>query len=221
MSKFWEKFFYILTAIVQGSSFLRPRAYALMHRLHHAYADTEKDPHSPKYSKNVFSMMWQTRKVYNSIRNDKFEFNEKFKDDFTYWPIFEKIVDTWAVRIFWMIVYLLVYIKYNTVLWLYLLLPFHFLMSPIHGAIINWYSHIYGYVNFKLNDTSKNLLPFDFLMMGEGYHNNHHFYGSRANFGIRWYEFDVTFAIICLFNLIGIIKVKNADNRLSTDVIEN
>ena len=68
-------------------------------------------------------------------------------------------------------------------------------MAPIHGVIINWYAHIYGYVNFKLKDTSKNLLPFDFLMMGEAYHNNHHKNGSNANFGVRWFEIDPTYLI--------------------------
>ena len=42
MNKFWEKVFYILTAVFQGSSFLSPKAYGIMHRLHHAHADTEK-----------------------------------------------------------------------------------------------------------------------------------------------------------------------------------
>ena len=29
-------------------------------------------------------------------------------------------------------------------------------------------------------------------MLGEGYHNNHHKFGGRANFGgVRWHEIDV------------------------------
>ena len=47
MSPRMEKVFHFLTWIVQGSSFLSPRAYAILHRLHHAYSDTPKDPHSP------------------------------------------------------------------------------------------------------------------------------------------------------------------------------
>jgi stearoyl-CoA desaturase (delta-9 desaturase) len=39
-------------------------------------------------------------------------------------------------------------------------------MAPIHGMIINWFGHIYGYVNFKVSDTSKNLFRFDWLMLG-------------------------------------------------------
>jgi len=48
MSKFWEKVFFIFTYIAQGTSYMSPRAYAIMHRMHHAYTDTEMDPHSPK-----------------------------------------------------------------------------------------------------------------------------------------------------------------------------
>jgi stearoyl-CoA desaturase (delta-9 desaturase) len=49
-----------MTYIFQGSSFLNPRAYAIMHREHHAYSDTEKDPHSPHFFTDVFQMMWHT-----------------------------------------------------------------------------------------------------------------------------------------------------------------
>ncbi|HJY23269.1 MAG TPA: hypothetical protein VJ279_10310, partial [Hanamia sp.] len=48
-SKNWERAFYLMTWFTQGSSYLVPRAYAVMHRMHHAYSDTEKDPHSPHF----------------------------------------------------------------------------------------------------------------------------------------------------------------------------
>src|SRR5690606_12907043 len=37
MSPFWEKFFHVLTFIAQGSSYLSPYAYGVLHRMHHAY----------------------------------------------------------------------------------------------------------------------------------------------------------------------------------------
>jgi stearoyl-CoA desaturase (delta-9 desaturase) len=59
-----------------------------------------------------------------------------------------------------------------------------------------------------MKNTSKNLFRFDFLMMGEGYHNNHHRHASRANFGVKWYEIDVTYVIIKLLNALGFIRLK-------------
>ena len=63
-NKFNERVFHLLTFICQGSSYLNPRAYAIMHREHHAFSDTEKDPHSPYFFKDVFQMMWRTAQSY-------------------------------------------------------------------------------------------------------------------------------------------------------------
>ncbi|HCK22036.1 MAG TPA: acyl-CoA desaturase, partial [Bacteroidetes bacterium] len=57
MSKTWERVFYIFTWITQGSSYLSPYAYGILHRLHHAHTDTAEDPHSPSYEKGLFALM--------------------------------------------------------------------------------------------------------------------------------------------------------------------
>lgn len=208
MSPFWEKFFYTLTFVFQGSSFLSPYAYGVMHRLHHAYADTEEDPHSPSFSASLFDMMWKTKNYYNNILHREDTIPTKFKKDVPHWAFMEKLGDYWTIRIGWGVLYTLFYIQFATAWWMFLLLPIHYLMGPVHGVIINWYAHKYGYTNFKVNDTARNLLPFDFLMMGESYHNNHHKLGGRANFGVKWHEFDPTFPFILLLNAAGIIKLK-------------
>ena len=100
--------------------------------------------------------------------------------------------------------------KRNIVLGILFFLPVAFLMAPIHGVIINWYAHIYGYRNFEVFDTSKNLFPVDVFMMGEGYHNNHHKDSTRANFGgVRWHEIDPTYLIIKVLNGAGVIKLNS------------
>src|ERR1700755_3430675 len=71
MSQFWERFFFVFTYLAQGSHYMSPRAYAIMHRLHHAHTDTEHDPHSPNFSHNMFAMMWRTSKRYSSILHDR------------------------------------------------------------------------------------------------------------------------------------------------------
>ncbi|MNC92857.1 hypothetical protein D3C83_93640 [compost metagenome] len=46
-------------------------------------------------------------------------------------------------------------------------------------------------------------------MMGESYHNNHHKYGSRPNFGgIRWHEIDPTYYVIRVLDFLGVIDMK-------------
>jgi len=188
MSRGWEKFFFIYSLITQGSSYLSPYAYAILHRLHHAFADTDKDPHSPMYDKNLFTMMWRTKNVYTSIFKGEMAVEEKYKKGAPQWTAFDTFADTWAVRIFWGACYVAFYVAFATHWWMYLLLPLHFVMGPAHGVVINWFAHKYGYVNFKVSDTSKNLLPLDVLMLGESYHNNHHKRCTSANFGFRWFE---------------------------------
>ncbi|MEM1318613.1 MAG: acyl-CoA desaturase [Bacteroidota bacterium] len=208
MNKFWEKVFYLFSYISQGSSYLSPYAYGIMHRQHHAHADTEHDPHSPSNSPNLFSMMWETKNNYNDILKEKVAIDDRLRIGLPKWNLVEKIGNAWASRIVWIILYTIFYVFFATSWWMYLLLPIHFVMGPFHGAIINWFAHKYGYTNFETKDTSKNFLPFDFLMLGESYHNNHHKFKGRPNFGFRWFEFDPVYPIILLFNKLGIIHLK-------------
>jgi stearoyl-CoA desaturase (delta-9 desaturase) len=85
MSPTWEKVFYTATWIFQGSSFLSPYAYGVMHRLHHAYADTELDPHSPSFSDSIVDMMWKTKNYYNNIVHGTDHIERKFKRGVPHW----------------------------------------------------------------------------------------------------------------------------------------
>jgi len=212
MSPFVEKVFFVLTWIFQGSNYLSPYGYGILHRLHHAYPDTPDDPHSPKYDDNLFKMMWKTKTIYSAITNKTMKVDARFTEDIPEWIAFDRIARSWVSRIFWGASYFMVYWFYAEVWWLWLLLPLQWFLAPVHGAIINWFAHKYGYVNFKLRDTSKNFLPFDFLMMGESYHNNHHKFANRVNFGgVRWHEIDPTYLVILLLNKLRIIKIKKKD----------
>lgn len=208
MNKGWERVFHVLSFVFQGSSYLSPYAYAIMHRMHHAHADTELDPHSPKYDRNVFKMMWRTKTVYSDICYGRVEVEDKWKKDVPEWKAFDIFADFWPTRIAWGLFYIGFYVMFADYWWMFLLLPIHFLMGPFHGAIINWFAHKYGYTNFKVSDTSKNLMPVDIFMLGEGYHNNHHGHGARANFGFKWHEIDPVYVVIKVLNAVGIIKLK-------------
>ena len=214
MSKFTEKVFFVLTWIFQGSNYLSAYGYGVMHRMHHAFADTENDPHSPKYDESLFKMMWKTKTIYSDIANKRADIDPRFTKDVPQWDAFDKFARSWVSRIMWGSLYVAFYYQFATEWWLWLLLPVQFLLSPVHGAIINWFAHKYGYTNFKVGDTSKNFLPVDFLMMGESYHNNHHKHGGRANFGgFRWHEIDPTYMVIKVLDKMKIIKINKYDDK--------
>lgn len=210
MSPFWEKVFYALTYITQGSSFLSPKAYAILHRMHHAYSDTPKDPHSPHHTKNLFTMMWETKRIYNSYLHDEAKVEDRFSKDIPKWSFIDNIGDTWTSRLIWGTAYVIFYIIFADHWWLFLLLPIHFLMGPVHGAIVNWSGHKYGYSNYDNNDKSKNSLVFDFVMGGELFQNNHHKHANRANFAMKWFEFDPTYPVIKFLHWFRIIRLTKA-----------
>lgn len=207
ISRFWEKTFFLLSYFVQGSSYLSPRTYAIMHRIHHAHTDTDKDPHSPIMMGSLHSMMWKTKTHYANILRDRLPIEEKFKKKLPIWVWLDDIGHSWQSRLFWMSAYTTFYVFFATEWWMYLLLPIHFFMGAVHGAIVNWFAHKIGYVNYKMKNTSTNIINIDLLMWGESLHNNHHRHPSDANFAKKWFEFDPMYPIIVLFHKLGILRL--------------
>src|ERR1700686_5304135 len=90
MNGFWERFFYMFTFITQGSSFLNPRAYAILHRMHHAYSDTEKDPHSPHFFKDVWGLTMKTKDGYLKYAQNRSEPEPQFAGPYPVWPLMDR-----------------------------------------------------------------------------------------------------------------------------------
>jgi stearoyl-CoA desaturase (Delta-9 desaturase) len=210
MSKGWERFFHLFTFLTQGSSYLNPRGYAILHRMHHAYSDTAKDPHSPENHSNVFSMMWTTALIYAGFVKNKTKPEPRFDGGTPEWPALEKVGDFWGTRLAFGVAYTLVYIAFAPHWAFYLLLPAHYVMGPIHGAIVNWCGHRYGYRNFESNDVSRNTLVFDVLTAGELFQNNHHKFGMSPNFAVRWFEIDPTYQVMKVLSAVGVIDMAGA-----------
>jgi len=209
-NKFWERVFYLMAYLCEGTSFFNPRAYALMHREHHAYSDTEKDPHSPHFFRDVFQMTIATVEGYSVYFERTKEPDAKFAGHFPEWSLIDRMGSSAISRIIFGLAYVAFYVIFAAHWWMFLLLPIHWFMGPIHGAIVNWCGHKYGYSNFDNNDKSKNTSPFDFLMLGELFQNNHHKFPNSANFGKRWFEIDPVYPVMKLMHWMRIIKLRKA-----------
>ena len=206
MSKGWERFFHLLTYVAQGASHLHPRGYAILHRMHHAYSDTEGDPHSPRFFSNPFTMMWATKERYDDFAYYRVKPEPRFEGGYPEWPWLDRLGQSWAMRLAWVAGYTAFYVAFAPSAWWYLLLPAHYVMGPIHGAIVNWGGHRYGYRNYGTPDVSRNTLVFDFLTLGELFQNNHHEFAMSPNFAARWFEFDPVYPVILLFEKLGIVR---------------
>jgi stearoyl-CoA desaturase (delta-9 desaturase) len=202
-----ERVFHLLAYLSQGSSYLSPRAYAILHREHHAYSDTARDPHAPDFFSNVLSMMWATKQRYSAHVEGTSTPEPRFLGGYPEWPTLERVGACWPGRIAWGVAYALLYLWLATAWWQLLLLPLHWVMGPVHGAIVNWCGHRYGYRNFGTSDASRNSLPFDFLCLGELFQNNHHRASGRLNFAARAFEFDPTYAVLRMLAWTGAIRL--------------
>ena len=208
-SKGWEKTFYFITWFVQGSSYLVPGAYAVMHRMHHTYSDTEKDPHSPHFFKDIWHMMLHTAKIFRAFVTGTNLPDPQFtKEYIPVWHTLDKIGHSTITRLLFGALYITVYIIFAPNYWWFLLLPIHFLMGPIQGAVVNWFGHKLGYSNFNNGDHSKNTTPWGFIMMGELFQNNHHYAKYDPNFAKKWFEFDLTYVVMKGLHYLRIIRLK-------------
>jgi stearoyl-CoA desaturase (delta-9 desaturase) len=205
-----ERIFHVLTYLAQGASYLSPRAYAILHREHHAYSDTPRDPHTPRRFANVLTMMWATSQRYGAHLDRTSSPEPRFLGGYPDWPVLDRLGSAWPARIAWGTAWGVLYLCLETAWWQLLLLPAHWVMGPIHGAIVNWCGHSYGYRNFATDDASRNVLPVDFLTLGELFQNTHHRAAGRPNFAARWFEFDPTHAVLCVLDRLGVLRLQPA-----------
>ncbi len=210
MRKGWERVFHLLTWVLQGPSYLHPRTYAIMHRMHHAYSDTPNDPHSPFQQKNFLAMMWRTRTLFDDIRYRRVAVEPRFEGGYPEWHFLDETLGGWPVPVAWGTLYALIYVAVAPHAWLFLLLPFHWILGPTHGAIVNYFGHKVGYRNFDSDDHSRNTLIIDVVTMGELFQNNHHRWGQSPNFAIRWFELDLGYQFVRLVAWLRIIDLTRA-----------
>ena len=155
-------------------------------------------------------MMLHTRNIYNDFVNDAIKPLEEFtKGYLPVWNKMDKIGDHMITRLSWVAVYILIYYFFAPAWYWYLLLPIHFLMGPVQGAIVNWCGHKYGYSNFDNGDHSRNSERWGIFLLGELFQNNHHFYPTRAKFAVKKFEWDPTYFVMRIMNKIGIIQLQN------------
>ena len=184
MSKTMERITFVLTWVFQGPSYLSLwlRNYAPMH---HAFTDTEKDPHSPSHDASLFAMMWKTKTIYHDINEQRIEVDQRFVKNVPQWKSFDRELQVLNLsRIFWILSYINILYFFCNIMVAMVIISYN-IFNGSNSWCLSTGLVTYGYENYKMKNTSKNLFPFDFLMMGEGYHNNHHKYSSNANFGSK------------------------------------
>lgn len=199
------------TLVIRTGSWITgidPKTWACMHRLHHRHSDEKSDPHSPWNFGVLGVLMGQSRsyeKILKELRIN--ENSHPIVSDLDF-PV------NWLNRHrLWLTPYLVhavIALLAGTVFHMWLLGAaywFGIMSHPIQGWMVNSFAHKYGYRNFDTPDHSQNNTAVAWMVMGEGYQNNHHARPSSAKFSIRWFEFDGGYVLCLLAQAIGALKI--------------
>ncbi len=166
------------------------------HRLHHRYSDTERDAHTPRKGFWWSHMGWILSDQYDETPMSDIE-------DFAAYPELR-----WLNRHDWVPPWTLALVIWWFAGWSGLLIGFF--MSTVllwHATfMVNSVVHVVGTRRYVTTDTSRNNLAVALVTLGEGWHNNHHYYPASARNGFYWWEYDVTYYVLRVMSWVGLVR---------------
>jgi stearoyl-CoA desaturase (delta-9 desaturase) len=170
------------------------------HRMHHAHTETEKDPHSTRPGFWWAHMEWVvkgTAQDHDAATFKKY-IPDLLKDRFQV-----ALANYYLVPIILSVVLLYALGGWGAVLW-------GVFVRVVVGWHTTWFvnslAHYSGKRPFATKDDSTNNWFVAWLTFGEGWHNNHHAFPTSARHGLRWYQFDMNWITIRIFEKLGWAK---------------
>jgi stearoyl-CoA desaturase (delta-9 desaturase) len=189
-------FQFVLAVLAQSSIQKGALWWAAHHRDHHKYSDTPKDPHSYRdygfwYSHVGWILSTETEETDYSRISDLARYPElRWLNNWHVVPGVALAVGLWLVGGWSALVW--GFFVSTTLLW--------------HGTFtINSLSHIWGRRRYATTDNSKNNPILAIVTMGEGWHNNHHYYPRSVRQGFRWWQIDMTYYVLRALAAVGIV----------------
>ncbi|MBS1819770.1 MAG: hypothetical protein JSU08_17685 [Acidobacteria bacterium] len=184
------------------------REWVAVHRCHHAYVDTDKDPHSPVYY-GIWRVLFLGTALYHRAKNNRQiieQFGKGTPDD-----VLEYLYDDMSL--------LGPFLTLAANLWLFGTAGFFMWLVemawiPFFAAgVINGLGHYWGYRNFETPDASTNLpgKPWSLFTAGEALHNNHHHIQNAARFSMRKGEIDPGYVYFSILKSLGLASQRRPD----------
>jgi fatty-acid desaturase len=186
-----------------------PLSWVTTHRIHHAFTDTDKDPHSPRNGTYWSHMGWIFR---GTAQNQSWATMQRYCPDFAN-DRFHQVLN----KYYWVPTVIVAAILFaigglSMVLW-----------GVFLKTVVGWHStwmvnsatHLWGTRRFDSRDDSRNNPLVAALTFGEGWHNNHHTYPRSAKHGMAWYEVDINWITIRALQMFGLAKEVYAFNDKS------
>lgn len=192
------------------------------HRMHHAHADTDLDPHDSRRGFFYCHVGWTL--VYKPAFDDS-DRQRKFARDIYNDPYYRWLDTVPGMLIPQGILAALLFIAggggasgLGLVLWAVCLR-----MTLVYHAtwLVNSATHFIGYKNYDVDDRSRNTWFVALVSFGEGWHNNHHAHPNVVEAGHKWWEFDITLGVIRTLMALGLVTRFKSIKALAAKVQEH
>ena len=187
------------------------KAWAAIHRKHHAKCETSDDPHSPQ-TRGLKEVFWRGAELYRTEAKNAetlSKYGHGTPNDWVENNVYSRF--PWQGLGLMLIINVLLFGALGLTVW-----AVQMLWIPVTAAgIINGVGHYWGYRNFEAPDASTNISPWGILIGGEELHNNHHTYPTSAKLSVKPYEFDIGWLYIRLLSALGLAKVKKTPPKLA------
>ena len=190
---------------------MQTKAWAAIHRKHHAKCETPEDPHSPQ-TRGLKTVFWQGAELYRAEANNAetlSKYGHGTPDDWIERNVYTRL--PWQGVGLMLIVNLVLFGAAGLSIW-----AVQMMWIPVTAAgIINGVAHYWGYRNFEAADASTNISPWGIIIGGEELHNNHHTYPTSAKLSVKPYEFDIGWMYIRILETLGLASVKKTPPKLA------
>jgi stearoyl-CoA desaturase (delta-9 desaturase) len=188
--------------------------WVAFHRLHHRFADREGDPHSPYFPKmSIFPRL--SGLLHSHVG---WLFDDNPCDLAAYAG--DLLADPGLVfinRFYYLWVFLGLLIP-GILCWILEGTFKGFVLGVLCGGFVRLFAlhhitwsinsvcHIWGSRPFATLDKSTNNPILALVGVGEGWHNNHYAFPFSASHGLRWWQLDLSYALIAFLKTVGLVS---------------
>ena len=180
------------------------KQWVAIHRKHHRFTEQDGDPHSP-HVYGFWRVFFKGAGLYHTASKD----NEMVKqygvgtpDDWM-----EQNVYTKHSRLGIALMLIINRVLFGP--WGLLVWGIQMIWIPFWAAgVVNGVGHWLGYRNGETKDRSTNFSPWGIVIGGEELHNNHHLEPANPKLSRRWFELDVGYVWLKLFESVKLAKIR-------------
>ena len=184
------------------------KEWVAIHRKHHQKSDTVDDPHSPKIY-GIWRVLFGGAFLYVKAKQDTKMVNKLGVGTPSDWierNLYSKYPGLGIVIL--LALDLLAFGWAGLIVW-----GIQMIWIPFWAAgVVNGVGHWFGYRNTNTDDKSANISPVGIIIGGEELHNNHHHNPGSPKLSEKWFEFDIGWFWIKVFEQLNLLQIKGTKN---------